>query len=798
MKNTILILILCLPSLVYSQFNISGKVVANNEALAYATVVLSTMDDEFIQGTISDDNGQFEMTSEVGEYQLEVTYMNYETNKQTLKIDADLVLSTILLLESKNELSTVIVTGEKPTIRREIDKTVVEIGNNPFLQSSHALDALSSAPGIILRGNELVMMGKDAVQVSLDGRMLELSGEELINFLSSLSAADIKAIEIISNPSAKWDAEGNSGIINIVTKRSNKNAWSNRTSMTHYQAKYGRQTLNNSFSYKKNKLNLLFSTAINSGNRDFLQFIEPQYSEAPQHIKSEQKMRADNIAPRLLLDYNLNDQTTIGIQYMTYLSKQKTSDNLFTTNYDSNYDVNSYFISNGAELKRNNYNSSYNLYFDKKLDTLGKQLTLNFDVLDYKGNSTNDIQSDLYDKELNFQVIDFANIGQSNYQINNYSAKIDMVQPNSWLDLSYGVKSTFSRTKYEIDNFNTITGMPIYLPEQSNASLFNENIQSAYIHTNKKLNEQWEFQLGLRYEHTFIEGFSKKTDAATSVLKNNYGKLFPTFYAKYNKNENHVFSFNYGKKINRPSYSQLNPARVFISGQSTQNGNPMLRPSFTDNVELSYTYKYNFNTTLAYGHVADAYSFIFGLNDETQEQNITYKNLFNQNRFTIISTYRADFTTWWNADIMLFYGYSKSNANDTADQVSLFNGSRFYSSINNHFTLNKNKTILGEINVWYDSQYNANLYSFDKAYAINLAFHFKSLAKGFDLTIGVNDILNTRPRTVTSMNNNVQHDFKVYDSSRYARFSLSYNFGNNDISARNRNFGNEDVRNRSN
>jgi iron complex outermembrane receptor protein len=173
-------------------------------------------------------------------------------------------------------------------------------------------------------------------------------------------------------------------------------------------------------------------------------------------------------------------------------------------------------------------------------------------------------------------------------------------------------------------------------------------------------------------------------------------------------------------------------------------------------------------------------------------------HLYNENRFSITTSYEFTFTPWWNARTVLFYSHSLSNALDPNDNVKLSNGANLYGSINNRLTLNKAKTISSEINFWYDNPFSANLYSFGTAYSLDIAVHFKSIVKGLDLTIGAYDIFNSSPRTITSFNNGVQHDFMVYPSNRYVRVSLAFNFGNNKISTRDRDFGNEDVRRRSN
>ncbi|MEL6924485.1 MAG: carboxypeptidase-like regulatory domain-containing protein, partial [Bacteroidota bacterium] len=466
--KTILSVLLLFPYYCFGQLTLSGIVKANEEPVAFANVIIHYPSGTFVVGGVTNDDGSFDLSLEKGVYQLTVSHLNFESLSLNVTLDKTLVLPPILLKSNTSQLEEVVVTAHQNIIRREIDKTVVNIENSPLAQSGNVFDALRSTPGMMLQNESIVMLGKSNVRVAVDGRMIELTGNELNNFLRSISASNVKEIEVITNPSARYEAEGNSGIVNIVTKQIKQNAWRNNCSVTHNQAKYGWQQFNNNFSYQKNKFSLRLSTAVNTGSRFIEQLIEPYYTEFPQRIDSRQKRNETSVSPRLQLDYKIDEQTTLGAQYLGNLGQVRQLDDLATTIFNAAFEPQQYLRANDVEFDQDRSNASYNLYFDRQLDTLGKRLTLNVDFLDYSGATRTNVWSERFDNQFNFVDLEFANQGEASYQINNYNAKLDMEHPTSWARLSYGTKSSFSSTAYQLDNFNTITGEPVFVPAQSN------------------------------------------------------------------------------------------------------------------------------------------------------------------------------------------------------------------------------------------------------------------------------------------------------------------------------------------
>jgi len=797
MKSTILFLFL-LPLFCQAQVNLSGSILNNSEPVAYANIIVHNSADNFVKGTVSKDDGTFELKLKEGNYKINVSHINYQSFNFEVDLEKDLALDPIHLEYHTDRLDEIVVSVSKQQIRREIDKTVVNLEGSALAQSGNMFEAMQYAPGLVINNDAIAMLGKSNVRVAVDGRLIQLSGEALSEFLKSLSANDIKEIEIMSNPPARFEAEGNSGIVNIITKRVKKNTWKNNTSLTYKQAKYGWKTINNNFSYQKNKLSLLLTGSHTSGDYFIEQIITPNYSQNPHHIQSRQVRALQSLSPRLLIDYNINSNTTIGLQYLGSYTRPRQLDDLRTTIFNSDFEIDQYLIANDVQYNEDRNNASYNFYFDKQLDTLGRRMTFHFDLLDYNGGTKTKAISNRLDSNLSFLEIEFANQGKATYQVRNYSAKLDLVQPIKNINFSYGAKSSISNTDYQLDNFSLLDGSPVYLAEQSNQFNFKEQIHGIYFNGSTKINDQLETQFGLRAEHTQTIGVSTTSLSDTPPFEKKYSQLFPTFYLKYSANESNTLSFNYGKRINRPAYSQLNPARSFLSGQSSQQGNPFLQPSFSHNFELTHTFQHNLSTTVRYYKTKNAYSFIFDLNDETQQQNITYKNLFNESGLTIMSNYQLDITPWWTTQNMVYFGYSNSKKTNQKDNIVLNKGNRFYASINNKITLDKRKKINAEVNFWYDSPYKINIYQLGKSSSLDLAISFNDLVKGMNLSLGVHDVFFKSPRTVLSTINGVDHFFTARPSNRFFRLSMSYTFGNKKIKNNNRGFGNEDVRRRSN
>ncbi|WP_343914391.1 TonB-dependent receptor domain-containing protein [Aquimarina litoralis] len=787
-----LFIVLLLPFLSFSQVEISGKVKDKADVIVYANVILTNESGQIVNGAITDDQGNFTIGVARGTYNLLIKYLGYEDYKTVVVLEESMVMDDILLIEKSNNLDEVVIVSKKRLIEQKVDRLVFNVADNVATSGGDALDALRISPGIAVNDNQITMIGKSGMRVMVDGRIIQMSGEELNSFLSSIPADDIKEIEIITNPPAKYEAEGNSGLINIIYKRGKNNSWNNTVGFTYTQAILARYALRNNFTYQKDKVKLLLSVNANTGNNDIDQLTNIFYTDGLWDVRINQNWNEDNLSGRLMFDYEIGKRSTIGIQYLGSVSKPDIIDKTTATIFDNSNNLESSMISDGFS-DQDFSNHSLNAHFKTEIDTLGRSISIDLDYFDYNSDRDRNIITEDFSADNISQGISFSNQTNTNHFNKNYSAKIDVEHPFSKFDLSYGARVSVTESEYETANFNTITGAPVLDPSQSDEFEYTEHNQAVYVNAVKKIGEKWETQLGLRLENTLTEGFSKSLNQTNDL---DYLKLFPTFYLSYNMNDSNSFSINYGRRINRPGYSQLNPARYYVNNNTFSTGNPFLQPSFDNNIELSHNYKGKFVTKLFFNYETDGFGVISSVDDDTNEQAITFENFYNQYNYGLSEFYTFSPTSWWRSQNSLYLIQSESEFFNQNINAQVQNGFRYYIATNNTFTLNKSKTIRSQINFWYSSPFERDLYQYDDNYRLDIALKFSLMKKTLNASLGVYDVLNTSPRLQTSFINDIKQTYIRFPSNRYFRMSLSYNFGNKKVRVRQRSFGNEDEKRR--
>lgn len=794
MKKVNLLIFLLLPlfCLAQSTVKLKGKIASETTSLEWADISISNSEGKIIGGTTSTQDGTFEINIIKGSYKIEVSLLGFKEYKKDVTIEKDTDLSTITLIENATNLGEVVIQSRKNAIEQKIDRLVYNPENNANTVGGDALSAINTAPGVVVKNNAINILGKGTSRVMIDGRMVELTGEELNIFLKSISASDIKNIEIISNPSSKFEAEGDGGLINIVMKKGARNSWKNTTTASYDQNKYGIYALRNNFFYNKNKFR--FSASINgkTGYRNITESLDMYFVEGPSKMKAITKLNEQNLSGKLALDYDFSEKTTIGFQFLKDKSNPDFDSDIRIDKYNAQNDLESYII-NESFLDRKTGNETYNLHLITKLGSLNRKLSFDVDYFKYDSKFDRDFIAKNYSSDGTFVDVNQSGRNISNQGIDNVSFKADMEHPLEVLNLSYGAKVSFTTSNSDVVFFDTITGTPVLDTNQTNQFKYTENNQAVYISADKKMSEKWNFQLGLRLENTQTNGFSETLNQETI---NNYLKLFPTFYSSYQKNENNSFSLNYGRRIRRPSFSLLNPFRIYISSNSYSEGNPFLKPSFSDNFEFAHSYKKILKTSVFLNSITDGYGVIFTANPETLTQIVSRENYFKGINYGIGETYSADFADWWQSENSLYFSGSDikfiKDINATPE-----NSLQVDFSTNNTFSLGKATKLQVDFN--YTSPYKSGLYDTGYTSSLNIGFKQDLFNKTMQISVLVNDIFNTSYlKNDVSIVNGVKQVYNQNESNRFARLSVVYNFGNKKINVNERAFGNQDEKKRAN
>ncbi len=782
-KITLFILVLTI-SIVNAQITVTGTVTDNtNTPIEFANVVLLNKENNYlVSGTITNENGKFTIkTDKIGVFNLQISFIGFKDYKVTITKRTDLGKIT---LNTDNELDEIVIIGRKKIIERKAGKLIFNVQSTPFLKGSDGVEVLKRTPRINTNNDKISILGKDNVRIMINDRMTTLSGAELNAYLQSLTTKDITKIEVITNPSAKYSAAGNTGIINIVLKKQQADYYSGSVKAIYKPATYNAGEVTGSCNLKKDKWLLSISMNRAKGFREFLQNSTINYPTQKWIYDNKGKREFNNVSGRLTLDYDFSKKTSIGVQYSGGVFKYPSISNSKTKIFNIQNSLDSTLVNHNNSYNKK-YSHSINTHFQTKLDTLGKKLSIDLDYYNFNKN-----EEDLFESSSPNIYQSKDNKGINN--IHNLSGRIDLELPLKFADIETGIKTSTIKNNSNIKNYDIINSVPILNNNQSNKFEYTENNQAIYFSANKEINEKWETQIGLRLEATQTKGYSITLNETT---KDNYLKLFPTFYLNYKVNKNNAISFEYGKRIKRPYYFQLNPFRSNSDIYTYTEGNPLLKPSYINNIELSHSYKNLLQTSVYYKKVENGFNQITIFHPNNIQQ-IIPKNYFNSTEFGLTETVSSNITKKWETSNDIYVYYLK--ATSQIPEVKAENeGLTAYLETSNTFILNTKKTIFATLNYWYQFPEasdldNANAYS-----ELNIGFKALLLDKKLILSLKGTDIFKTHRETYISYNsNNIKTTFSNYYDNRRLILSVTYRFGNNKIRGKNHRGSNSEEKNR--
>ncbi|MGX1025262.1 TonB-dependent receptor domain-containing protein [Psychroflexus sp. MBR-150] len=793
--NKLLLILLILPIIGLSQNTITGKIVGQtNEPIEYAEVVLQTLDLIAIKSELTNEEGVFTFKDIAkGTYKLNIQYFSQNIFSKIIKLEGNLDLETIITNAGLN-LSEVVITGKKPLIERKVDRLVFNIENSVAATGGNGLDALKLAPRIKVQNDEISMIGKGSVAVLINDRIVQMSSADLATYLKSLNAEDIKSIEVISNPPAKYSAEGNSGLVNIVLKKAKNDAWNASLRSIYQQATYAKGNAGGSFNMQKGKFQINTAVSYTNGSNAPQETNKIYYPNLTWDEVNNRRDFTNALSTRLGLEYKINDKLSTGFTYNYITSKPLIKEIDKTTLTNSSNSVLDSLIST---LGRNEYDkklNSLNYHVIYDIDTIGRKLSLDVDYFNYK-NKTNRIFSTQSffpnNQSIPNSLEEARNFG--NQDITNYSINLDMEHPTNWATYNYGARVSFTETDNLFNYFDIIDDEEILNPNFSNQFKYQENTQALYFSAQKSFSDKWEAKVGLRYEFTQTEGFSQTLNQTNT---NDYSKLFPTAYVAFTPNDNHSFSLNYGRRIARPNFGYLNPFRFVNNPYSYSEGNPFLQPAFTDNIEFEYAFKDNLITNIYYSYTDDDFEQVTIIDANTNVQQVIPLNFIVNKMFGITQTFIFKPAKWWdvNASADVYYSDTKSKIPVTLQFLSGWSGEF---NISNDFTLNTNKTFLGNLNYNYTTEGIDNLDYNSNANQLDIALKWLLLDKSLIISLYANDILSSNRFTYTTFSNGIENSFRNYYDERFFRIGVIYNFGKK-FNLNNRENKNQDEYNRTN
>jgi hypothetical protein len=791
MRNVIvLFMALLLTGFVHAQ-TISGNVKDDQgKNAAGASVALKkARDSSVVKLGITNAEGRYEFAGiHPGKYFINVSHVGF-TSFTTPAFEVSgggYSVPDAALTKASGNLKEVVVTSRKPIIEVKADKIVMNVEGSINAVGQDALELLRKSPGVMVdKDDNLSLSGKNGVQVYIDGRPTPLSGKDLSDYLKTIQSSSIESIELITNPSAKYEAAGNAGIINIKLKK-NKSFGTNGSVNAGYNiGTYPKYNGGFSLNHRNAHINAFGNYTYNDNKNESNISLYRKQLDTLFNQNSVITSRSKTHNFKAGMDYFLNKKTTVGVMVNGNISDNDIGNYSHTPiSYVPDDKLQKILVAdNSSKSKRDNINGNLNYRY---ADTSGHELNMDADYGWYRIRS-NQMQPNYYYDPTGSHITD-SNVYNmiAPTDINIYSFKTDYEQNFKKGRLGLGGKISYVTSDNDFDSYHVLHEIKNLDSGASNRFNYKENINAIYANYNRTFKGGFVVQAGLRVENTNSKGHSngyKWTNGYVSydsVFERHYTDLFPSAGITYNKNPMKQWSLNYSKRIDRPAYQDLNPFEFRLDEYTFQKGNTQLRPQYTNSIGLTYMYKYKLTTTLNYSHVKDVFTQLVDTADRSKAF-LTKKNLATQDITSLNISYPFQYK-WYSVFGNLNAYYSKFKADfGTGRTVNLdvyaFN---FYAQ--NSFRLGKGWT--GELSGWYTSpSIWQGTFKTRPIWSVDGGIQKTVLQGKGTVKAAVSDIFKTLHWSSTSDFAGQHLEAKGGFESRQFKLSFTYRFGSNEVKA---------------
>jgi iron complex outermembrane recepter protein len=772
---------------------ISGSVQdAEGKPLGSITVsLIKAKDSSLVKMAVTAKDGKYEFEKIAdGDYRVSITSVGYDKKFSDpfhiSQAENTAQLKTLQLNPAAKGLSEVTVVSKKPFIETKIDKTIVNVEASPTSAGASALEILEKSPGVTVDNDgNISLRGKAGVIVMMDGKPTYLAAADLANMLKNMPASALDQIEIMTNPSARFDASGNSGVINIKTKKG-KNAGFNGSVMVGFTSSiyrrdgqtYSRPKSQNSinFNYRKNKINFFGNYNPNLFRGMNTLTFENRFLDENKNItgynftETRFKFGNNNHTLKLGLDWFADKKNTFGIVVSGFTFSGHPTPVTIAELLDENMQLQTRlesFTHNDIKFR----NLSTNLNWKHAFDSSGKELTVDFDYVLYSNVSDMVLETDYYNNMMQLTGSSFLR-GHLPANIDIYTFKSDYLHSIKGGRFEAGVKISFVKNDNKVDYEKLINESWQRDVIRSNHFIYDENVNAAYVSYSKEL-KKWSFQAGLRLENTIAKG--NQVVSNTTFNRDNTS-LFPTAFARRNINEKNSLTLSYGRRIQRPNYQDLNPFVYFLDTLSYRQGNIYLKPQYTHSFELTHAFRDKFITTINYNFTDDVISQIIKPEPNSKIRYLTVDNVAQFHNMGISITAPITIAKWWNANLFTnIYNNRYKGVYDTIPIDMAFTS--FMVNITNSLTLGKGFT--GEVTGFYRHKSINSLTKMEPIYQIGFGLQKQVLKGKGTLRFNVRDPFAWQKFEGVNKYGMVDGNFLARPDIRQVSTTFTWRFGKN-------------------
>ncbi len=652
---------------------------------------------------------------------------------------------------SINVLEEIVITKMKVLYTQKSDRLVFNVENSIVSEGGTALDVLSRAPGVVVsQDGELSIRGQQGVGVMINGKLTQLSQKELANYLKSTTSSNIKQIEVITNPSSKYDATGKAGIINIVLKKPNAGGLKGTVFTNYGRSRKNRTNSGINLNYNKEKFGVYGNYSYTfRGEEERKEFDQNQYTDASrQQILSKNHQTSTTNEPltsnnfKIGTTYEVSPKTNLEVYVDAKLGRYENIANgrntLLNAMDQVQFDAVTY---NDSKEKWNDY--TYALSGVHKFNTEGKNMSFDFEY------ETSKFRSNQFQSARNIDPSSSTNVNDRRgfipSQLRVFTGKVDFTNPlKEKQSIEWGfkasVKNNDNPSVYEYNENNQW----IVDLNSTNHFEYKEQIYAAYANYKYQL-EKFNIQGGLRSEYTAINILQKTLN---EEHKDDYLKWFPSVSMKYELSSNHSLHASYSKRINRPSQFDLNPFRFYDDSFNYSQGNPNLIPEITHSTEIGYAWKSAFMASLYFSKTKDVFTEVYIYNPSNNTTVTTQINVDKSYNYGANITNTAEIYKWWSVNTLFNVFENRFMGNvvntDKIDPIVTLN-----LSVQNSFTITE--SLKAEANVQYQSRSNLGIYERDAFFDFSIGISKQVLSNKGNIKFNITDIFNTNNFHINSV-----------------------------------------------
>jgi hypothetical protein len=772
-----LIIPLCLSAQTYE---VSGSVKdRNNEAVGFANVLLLQISDSaVVQGASTDELGRFVISNvQPKTYFLKASYIGSASNLIAIDVKQNTTIGTIIIEESSFDLDGVEVIAKKPTVVRKSDRLVFNV-ENTIASLGNSWDVLRKTPGVIMVNDQLRIRNQTPT-VYLNNRKVQLTNSEIKNLLEGVSGVNIKSVEVIMNPPASYDAEGGP-ILNIITSKNITPGYKGSINGDFIQSIYPKYSFGTSHYFKTEKLSVFANYSISprkeyKDNNGHINFIDNNTVFARWQTDFNRTTRSAAQNANLIMDYAIDDNNSLNITTNLAVSPNKTFDNKSETFMRNAQNVlDSTFISTG-NLNNDQSNLAIDLNYIHKFKKEGSSLSLNAHYTDYDVDQNQRVSSDYFNSSNSF-IRNFSFLTNSDQSIEIYTGQADYAASFWGLSFESGGKFSNINSRSGIDYFDVVGNNQTRNGSLSDIYDYDERVLAGYV-TMVQNWDKFSLKAGLRGEQTNVEG---KSFSVAETNTQDYFELFPSLYLLFTQSDNHSFSFDYGRKLSRPKYQDLNPFLYFLNENNFNQGNPNLRPNFSHNFNFNYTYKGEYFLDLYYRDNGAFISTLSFQNNQNQTVREVRQNALESTSYGLDFTYIKSITDNWFliAISSLFHEDETFLAVESGNIPVTNEVEGVFLWLGNNLILSKDGTFTAELGLNYISKFLLGSYVISET--TNLTFGLRKTLWNNRATISLSseDILGKANGTRVSSYLNQDNSYLPRPETQLIRFGFTYNFGN--------------------